>query len=296
MNSTAPRSVRTLMISDVHLGSKHAQTARCLEFLRSVSPEQVYIVGDFIDGWRTHHGWHWTDRCGEIMDYFEDLTRRGVPVFYTPGNHDSFLRETHGHDQILEKFAGKFAHVQIADEFVFETNGGWRFLVTHGDLFDIVESQTQWVSKLASIAYDSVLSGNRAVNQITRRGHRNPYGACATMKSQVKRAIRFISDFETSIMRHAIGHGCDGVICGHIHTPTLINRTGLLYGNTGDWVENCTGLIEHHNGTLCLESVYGKPRTLDLKPHRRTLLPFPTKSDKSRTFSIANQWANSAAI
>lgn len=268
-SNTAAEPVRTLFVSDVHLGSKHAQAKRCLEFLRSYQPERVYLVGDFIDGWRTHHGWHWNDQCTDVMDHIEGWMSQGAEVFYAPGNHDAFLRQANGHDLILEKFAGKFAGVQIADEFVFETIHGWRFLVTHGDLFDVVETQAQWISKATSVAYDTVLSFNRSFNQVIRRSDKNPYGACAALKSQVKRAIRFVSGFESSIMQHAQTKGCDGVICGHIHTPNIVHKPDLLYCNTGDWVENCTGLIEHTDGRICLESVYGKPRSLELPPHER---------------------------
>ncbi|WP_231602702.1 UDP-2,3-diacylglucosamine diphosphatase [Neorhodopirellula pilleata] len=263
------RPVRTLLLSDVHLGSKHTQTAQCLDFLKSYQPEQVYLVGDFIDGWRTAHGWHWTPLCDEVMDYFEDLMAKGTKVFYTPGNHDAFLRDIDGHNLIMEKFAGKFADVEIADQFVFETVRGWRLLVTHGDLFDVVETQAQWVSKITSIAYDVILSCNRLVNHCVGRRHRNPYGACAWLKSQVKRAIRFCSGFEPNLMQHARAEGCEGVICGHVHTPNMIHRPHLLYCNTGDWVENCTGLVEHHDGRISLDSIYGKTRTLELPQHHR---------------------------
>ena len=198
MNDPVPQPVRTLLLSDVHLGSKHAQTARCLEFLRSYQPEQVFIVGDFIDGWRTAHGWCWTPQCDEVMDYFEDLMANGIKVFYAPGNHDSFLRDLNGHDLILEKFAGKFADVQIADQFVFETVRGWKLLVTHGDQFDVVETQAQWVSKVTSIAYDAILSCNQVINHWLGRRHKNPFGTCAWLKSQVKHAIRICSQFVTA--------------------------------------------------------------------------------------------------
>jgi len=268
MNDPVARPVRTLLLSDVHLGSKHAQAERCLDFLKSYRPEQVYIVGDFIDGWRTAHGWCWTPQCDEVMDYFEDLMADGTKVFYTPGNHDSFLRELGGHDLILEKFAGKFRRVEIADQFVFETVRGWRLLVTHGDLFDVVETQAQWISKLTSIAYDALLSCNRISNLCLGRRHRNPYGVCAWLKSQVKRAIRFFSAFEPNLMKHARAANCEGVICGHVHTPNMIHQPNLLYCNTGDWVENCTGLVEHFDGRICLDSIYGQTRTLDLPLHR----------------------------
>lgn len=276
---TAPEPVRTIFISDVHLGSKHSQAARCLEFLRAHQPDAVYLIGDFIDGWRSNRAWNWTDDCAQLIDHLEEMMRQGTKVFYTPGNHDAFLRERDGHHQIIQKLSGKVSQVEMKDEFVFESIRGWRFLITHGDLFDVVESQAQWISKLGSVAYDSALSFNQWCHRFTGRRHKNPYGLCAAMKSQVKRAIRFMSDFETFITKHAHARGCEGVICGHIHTPNIINAPLLLYCNTGDWVENCTGLIERHDGTMQLQFTYAQPMTLNLSDHPRAGDP----STKPRT-------------
>ncbi|MCM2371301.1 UDP-2,3-diacylglucosamine diphosphatase [Aporhodopirellula aestuarii] len=257
--------VRTVLISDVHLGSKHSQSKQCLEFLRSYSPERVYLVGDFIDGWRCNQGWHWSDECNEIIEHLEALIQQGTEVFYVPGNHDAFLRN----EQSLEMLPGKFSDVRFANEFVFESKGGWRFLITHGDLFDMVETQAQWISKVTSFAYDSVLSANRLFNRLPTRRRKNPYGACATLKSLVKRVVMMLSGFEAAIMQHARDQNCDGVICGHIHTPAIVYSEEMLYCNTGDWVENCTGLVEHLDGSIRLESIYGSPRMLQLPTHPR---------------------------
>ena len=43
-------------------------------------------------------------------------------------------------------------------------------------------------------------------------------------------------------------HGCDGVICGHIHYAIIRDEQGIRYMNCGDWVESCTALVEHEDG------------------------------------------------
>lgn len=258
-------AVRTLLISDVHLGSKHSQAQQCLEFLQSYAPERVYLVGDFIDGWRCNQGWHWSGTCKDVIDHIETLIAQGSQVFYVPGNHDSFLRN----EQSLDMIPDQFSDIQFANEFVFESSGGWRFLITHGDLFDVVERRAQWISKVTSFAYDSVLSANRAFNRLPGRRRKNPYGACASLKSCVKRIVMWLSGFESAIMQHAREQNCDGVVCGHIHTPAIVYSDEMLYLNTGDWVENCTGVVEHLDGSFCLESNYGSPRMLQLPVHPR---------------------------
>ncbi|TWU64873.1 UDP-2,3-diacylglucosamine diphosphatase [Crateriforma conspicua] len=275
--ASAATSVRTLLISDVHLGCKHAQVKACLDFLQSYQPEQIYLVGDFIDGWKCNKGWHWPDECNQILNHLEQLIREGTEVFYVPGNHDAFLRNA----DYLRMIPEAFSQVKIADEFVFETLQGWRLLITHGDLFDFFETRAQWVSRATAGVYDFVLSLNRWVNR--RRVGSNPYGACAFLKDRVKRGVRFISSFESSIMQHARQRRCEGVVCGHIHTPAIVRRKDSIYFNTGDWVENCTGLVEHHDGTIRLESTYGTPKTLQLNPHERLAMRTRSASADDRS-------------
>ncbi|MEM9645127.1 MAG: UDP-2,3-diacylglucosamine diphosphatase [Planctomycetota bacterium] len=272
MHDSDTTSIRTLLISDVHLGCKHAQTEAFLSFLRSYRPKQIYLVGDFIDGWKCNRGWHWTDECDQILDHLAKLIREGTEVFYVPGNHDSFLRNSSYQSWLPEAFA----NVRIADEFVYETVGGWRFLVTHGDLFDWFETRAQWISKGTSWLYDAILSINRWLTSQRGDDAANPYAACAAIKHRVKSGVRFISRFEDAITRHAHSRRCEGVICGHIHTPDIVRDGSTLYCNTGDWVENCTGLVEQHDGTICLVSKYKPSQSLALGTHQRRAVPVRT--------------------
>ena len=261
MSWNSPVHVRTLLVSDVHLGCKHARTDAFLEFFQSYLPERLYLVGDFFDAWKINSGWHWPEHCDGIVSHLVALVNQGTEVLYTPGNHDSFLRRS----SFRSFLPASFPDVRIADEFVFETVNGWRFLVTHGDLFDFFETKAQWVSKGSSWFYDSCLSLNRWIQRRFLHADRNPYAACALIKGRVKRGVKFISRYEHKIMRHALEKECDGVICGHIHTPTIKQSDSVLYCNTGDWVENCTGLVEHCDGTMELVSRYGDPQVLSLE-------------------------------
>ena len=266
MSWNSPVCVRTLLVSDVHLGCKHARTDAFLEFFQRYLPERLYLVGDFFDAWKINSGWHWPDHCDKIVRHLVSLVDQGTEVHYTPGNHDSFLRRA----SFRSFLPASFPDVQIADKFVFETIHGWRFLVTHGDLFDFFETKAQWVSKGSSWFYDSCLSMNRWVQRRFLHADRNPYGACAVIKGRVKRGVKFISRYERKIMMHAMNKDCDGVICGHIHTPTIKQSDSVLYCNTGDWVENCTGLVEHSDGTMELVSRYGAPQVLTLERRDRS--------------------------
>jgi UDP-2,3-diacylglucosamine pyrophosphatase LpxH len=89
---------------------------------------------------------------------------------------------------------------------------------------------------------------NSVVNSV-RRFLRLPYWSLsAYLKNRVKKAVEFISHFEEAVVREARARNCQGVICGHIHTPDDRDIDGIHYLNDGDWVESCTALVEHADG------------------------------------------------
>ncbi|MCG8653449.1 MAG: UDP-2,3-diacylglucosamine diphosphatase, partial [Pirellulales bacterium] len=189
-----------------------------------------------------------------------------------PGNHDSFLRNPAFHAMLP---AG-LGNCEVADEVIFETLSGHRLLVTHGDHFDFFETRAQWVSKGTTGLYDACLGLNRWFQRRLLGANRNPHGVCAVLKDRVKRGVKFISQYETRILQHARSRSCEGVICGHIHTPDIVLSDSMMYFNTGDWVENCTGLVEHHDGTLQLTALYRPNREVQLPSRRREpTLPTP---------------------
>ncbi len=246
------QDVRTLFVSDVHLGSRHSQCEPFLQHLKRYRPRTLYLVGDILDGWRWPEAWIWKDSFASVLRVLEDLADTGTEIFYTPGNHDEFLRNP----EAVDIASRHFPFIQIADEFVFQAADGRRLLVTHGDHFDLVEKSAQWLSKMSSWMYDTALSTNWCLSRMLKSQERSPYWLCATGKRRVKSLIRFLSRFESQILQHAKERGCQGVVCGHLHTPAIIERDGMTYFNTGDWVENCTSLIETEDGDFDIECHY----------------------------------------
>jgi UDP-2,3-diacylglucosamine pyrophosphatase LpxH len=244
--------VRTVFVSDIHLGCRHSQAAAFLDFLESVEPRQLYLVGDFIDGWKLRRRWRWDPVYSRILLRLSEMANGGTRLFFTPGNHDDFLREP-----ILREVVSR-GLVRIRDEFVHSLADGRRFLVLHGDRFDTVECGAKWLSVVATIAYDGLLTANSIFNRIGRAFSRRnrcesggrPFALGAAVKRGVKRIVTYISRFEDRLIGHAAAQKCVGIICGHIHSPALVQRDGVMYCNTGDWVENCTALVEHESGRL----------------------------------------------
>ena len=242
----ARKSVRTVFVSDIHLGCRHAQADAFLRFLEAIEPQQLYLVGDFIDGWKLRRQWRWLPIYSRILRRLCEMAHGGTRIFLTPGNHDDFLREP-----IIREIVS-MGLVRIRDEFVHSMADGRRFLVLHGDRFDSIESRARWMSVCASIAYDSLLSINSLCGRLAGRANRNRYALGAALKRRVKRIVKFISNYETRLIEHAEEQCCAGVICGHIHAPTIFQHGDIVYCNSGDWVENCTALIEDLSGNLQL--------------------------------------------
>jgi UDP-2,3-diacylglucosamine pyrophosphatase LpxH len=230
-----------------------------LAFLHCHEPEFLYLVGDIIDGWRLKRSWYWRPVYNLIFERLLRLSAGGTRVRYTPGNHDAFLRP------FVRDFGHVLGFVEIRDEFQHVAADGRRFLVLHGDQFDNIETQARWLSVVGAFAYDTLVWVNSMVNGVRRRlGLRN-YPFSAHVKQRVKSAVTFVSDFERSLGEHARKNRCQGIICGHVHTPVISHQDGIVYCNTGDWVEHCSALVEYDDGSLEIVHI----------PHETTLADLP---------------------
>jgi UDP-2,3-diacylglucosamine pyrophosphatase LpxH len=232
--------LRSVFVSDVHLGCRYSQAEPLLAFLQAIQPEYLYLVGDIIDGWRLARNWHWRPEFSRILARLLELGRSGTQLRFTPGNHDAFLRE----------FADDFGFVEVADSFVHKAADGRQFLVLHGDRFDDIELQAQWLSYFGAWAYDALLWFNAQVNACRRVFRLEPRQYSTRIKQRVKQAVTFVSRFEQRLARAARDADCDGVVCGHVHTPASTHHDGLAYFNPGDWVEHRSALVERAGGHL----------------------------------------------
>lgn len=234
--------VRTIFISDIHLGTRACQADRLLDFLREHPSEYLYMVGDIIDFWSMSRGVYWTTAQNTVVQKVLRRARHGDKVVLIPGNHDEALREHDGTD---------FGGIQVRNEHIHTTAAGQRFLLIHGDEFDQVTRYHRWVAVLGDMAYNTLVRINTSLSWVRRRLGMSGYWSLAGYaKRKVKTAINFIFDFEDSVIRAVRERGLDGVICGHIHWAALRPMDGVTYINCGDWVDSCTAIVEHLDGSL----------------------------------------------
>ncbi len=235
------RQFRTLFLSDIHLGTRGCQAERLLEFLRYHDAETINLVGDIVDGWQLRSSWHWPQAHNDVLQKLLRKVRKGTRIVYIPGNHDEFLREYCGMH---------FGGIEITDAAIHLGADGSRYLVIHGDLFDIVIKHARWLALLGDKAYDAAIAANTLFNKVRRLFGLTYWSLSKWAKLKVKNAVKFIGEFERTLAAEAYRHGVDGIICGHIHHAAIQETSGIRYINCGDWVESCTAVAEHADGRL----------------------------------------------
>lgn len=232
---------RSLFISDVHLGTRGAQADMLIEFLSEHDADTIYLVGDIVDFWRIKRGAIWPQAHNDVLQKLLSKVRRGAKVIYVPGNHDDGLRDYCG---------SQFGGIELRRDAIMETSSGRKYLIIHGDEFDVVVRYAKWLAFLGDRGYALALWMNWPLNFVRRRLGLGYWSLSSYLKLRVKSAVNFIGDFEVSLSEEAARRHVDGVICGHIHHAASRDMNGVHYVNTGDWVESCTAVVENEKGEL----------------------------------------------
>lgn len=230
-----------IWISDVHLGTRACRADLLIDFIRHHRADALYLVGDIVDGWQIRRGVFWPQAHSDVIQKILRQARKGTKVTYVAGNHDEALRPYVGLH---------FGGIATAKEAVHETKDGRRLWVVHGDAFDAVISFSRFWTWFGDWAYDLAVGLTTLVNRLRQRFGLEHWSLAAAIKSRSKTAQAYVEAFERGLAAEAQRRGYDGVICGHIHTPALKTIDGVLYANDGDWVENCSALVEHRDGRL----------------------------------------------
>ncbi len=240
---TPVTQVRAIFVSDVHLGTPACQAGHLLDFLKTYESEYLFLVGDIIDFWAMRRrGVHWSAEQNTLVQKVLKRARHEVKVIFVPGNHDEAVREHAG---------TLFGNIQVERDYMHVAADGMRYLLIHGDEFDQVTKYHRWLAVLGDEAYAFVVRLNQWLSWGRRRLNIPGYWSLSGYaKSKVKSAVGFIFDFEDSVLRHAKERGADGVICGHIHAAAIRRSGDITYINCGDWVDSCTGILEHLDGRM----------------------------------------------
>jgi len=239
---TGKLSFRTIFISDVHLGTKDSKVKEVVDFLKHTQCRRLVLNGDIIDAWALKRGGTWKkSHTRFIRTVLKLMEKREVEVIYLRGNHDD----------VLERFLPiEIGGMKVMKEYVHQTADGKRYLVVHGDGFDRVSTDYRWLAILGSIGYDFLLRFNRLYNHYRAWRGKEYFSMSKVIKARVKSAVSFVDRYQEQLQELARLRKCDGIICGHIHTPADEQVGEIHYLNSGDWVESLSCVVEHEEGGL----------------------------------------------
>jgi UDP-2,3-diacylglucosamine pyrophosphatase LpxH len=235
----SPNQYRSIFISDVHLGSYGCQAEKLLNFLQNTTCDQLFLVGDIIDGWQMRGRVYWPESHERVMKQLLEIAKTGTKVRYITGNHDEFLRN-YGDLQ--------FDTIEIVDEYRLRNKDGREFLVIHGDQYDVITKYARWISTLGDVGYNLLLRINVVVNKVRSLLGYDYWSFSKWVKDSVKQAVSYVGDFEATVASVCNQRGYAGIICGHIHKAANREVGGVRYLNCGDWVESCTAILHTHDG------------------------------------------------
>jgi len=252
------RKVDLIVLSDVHLGTYGCRAKELLHYLESVHPGTLILNGDIIDIWQFKKR-YFPKKHLSVLKKIIGFAVKGTEVVYITGNHDEMLR----------KFTDlRLGKITLANKIVLNLKDNKKAWIFHGDVFDASVQHSKWVARLGGAGYDLLIRLNNLINWFLAKMGREKYSLSKRIKNSVKKAVKYISDFENTASGLAIENGYDYVICGHIHQPQMreiSNKKGkCIYLNSGDWIENLTAL-EYHKGKWSLFSYEENKNNLGLR-------------------------------
>lgn len=240
---------RNIFLSDIHLGYKDCKAEALLQLLQSMTCDNLYLLGDIVDLWSLKRKPYWPPEHQRVIDKITALANSGTKVQYIPGNHDIELRDY---------LPLTIKNIEVCQSSRFVSQSGQSFLLIHGDLFDGLVRCPKLLTWLEDKLYDFLLFINRWFNW-TRKLMGKPYWSLAQfIKQRIGKAQEYIDRYQQAALAYAEQKGYQGIICGHIHQPAISMQKGLYYLNCGDWIENCSFIVEDEHGELQLRYWYEK--------------------------------------
>ena len=229
------RKVEVVVISDVHLGTFGCRAKELYKYLKSIQPQTLVLNGDIIDIWQFRKRYFPKSHL-KVIKQIISMASKGTQVHYLTGNHDEMLR----------KFSdATFGNIHLQDKLVLNL-GNQKAWIFHGDIFDASIQSAKWIAKLGGWGYDLLITMNSLSNWCLEKMGRERFSFSKMIKNSVKKAVKYITDFEDTAAELAVDQGFDFVICGHIHQPQMrkvkTKNGNCTYLNSGDWIENLTAL------------------------------------------------------
>ncbi|WP_133407839.1 UDP-2,3-diacylglucosamine diphosphatase [Parashewanella tropica] len=279
--STTPQRYHALWLSDIHLGCKDCKAEFLLQLLDNVICDKLFLVGDIIDFWALKNRLHWPESHHKVLQKIIAIAQTQTQVVFIPGNHDELLKSYHYFN---------FCNVEIQPQYLHTTIAGKKLLMLHGDQFDSQVCVSRYYAKLGDHLYDFILFLNRSLHAIRKKFGHSYWSLAGYIKRRVTKAQQAIERYQYAAINHAKAQKVDAIFCGHIHQPELIEQSDIIYGNQGDWIENCTLLVETEAGELQLlqwDEASNNTQILKTIPSPIAQFHPNPKTDQSRPTKVA---------
>jgi len=235
--------IRTLFISDIHLGTSKSRADKLLDVFRMYNFEELIIIGDLIDLTSLKRKFYWKPDHSTVIQKILRLSRKGVNIKYIIGNHDFYLRG------LIQEENINIGDIQLCDDAIYTTKNGEKIYICHGDQFDGFIRLHPILYILGDWAYELSFKINKIYNFFRKVFRMEYWSLSAFLKKKVKNVISFLNDFKILSIKKAKEMNCDSIMIGHIHTPA-IDKMDINYYNTGDFCESCSYIIENLDGNL----------------------------------------------
>ena len=232
---------KSIFISDIHLGTRGCQADSLCSFLKENTADNLFLVGDILDGWRLKKRWYFPQSHANVIRRILTSAKRGTNVYYILGNHDEGFRK-------YLNFNIDIGRIQVSNRLDYIGVNGKKYLVIHGDMFDQIMITKKWLMHIGDTLYQILIWTNTKFNKIRGLLGMQYWSLSKWLKHHTKQALNYVYKFEENVAQYCRRKGYDGIICGHIHTAGIRDIDGIEYMNDGDWVESCSALVEHNDG------------------------------------------------
>ncbi len=202
--------MRTVVVSDLHLGSRYFRIECFRRFLRTLPPDvRLVLNGDTLDAPRTPL----PDDHQALLDELVDFARQRE-VVWVRGNHDDGFVPPE--------------HITAVESLTIER----RLAVLHGDRFDNVMPRYRWFLKLFQWLHAMRMKlGARPVH-------------VARAAKRLKPLYAFLCrNVRLNALEYADEHEFEAIACGHVHNLEDKRIGRKRYLNTGSWTDEETGII-----------------------------------------------------
>jgi UDP-2,3-diacylglucosamine pyrophosphatase LpxH len=218
------KKIDALFISDLHIGSRACNIDKVLELLKMYEYDNLFLVGDIIDGWVLGSTWHWCNSYTKFFKKLFKLANDGTKIWYITGNHDEFIRSFTPIDF--------YNNIYIADDTVYQS-----CYIVHGDIWD-TSIKCRWLVKLGSYGLELSIILDYILKMISPRWSLANY-----LRNNINKKSIQLNTFKQAATLSATSVGCTKVLCGHTHIPEISYVDDVLYMNTGDWVQSNSYII-----------------------------------------------------